>query len=220
MAERNGWQAMDDFICTSLLPADPVLEGALEANAAAGLPAIDVAPNQGRLLHLMARMCGARRILEIGTLGGYSSIWLARALPPGGAMVTIEAEPAHAAVARKNLVRAGLDGVVDLREGPALEVLPTLEGQAPFDFVFVDADKPNNPNYLDRVLKLSRPGTVLVFDNVVRGGQVADPDDTDPNVIGGRQLFAALGAHPKLSATAVQTVGAKGWDGFALVIVG
>lgn len=219
MADRDGWQAMDDFICDSLIASDTVLDGALEANTAGGLPAIDVAPNQGKMLHLMARMCGAKRILEIGTLGGYSTIWLARALAPGGRMVTIEADPAHAAVARGNLARAGLGDVVDLRKGFALDVLPGLATQDPFDFIFVDADKPNNPNYLDWALKLSRSGTVLVFDNVVRNGQVADPDDPDPNVIGGRQLFAALGARAGVSVTAVQTVGSKGWDGFALAIV-
>lgn len=219
MSGKADWQRVDDYIADTLLPPDPALDAALAANAAAGLPAIDVAPSHGKLLHILARMTGARRILEIGTLGGYSTIWLARALPPGGRLVTLEASAAHAAVARENIARAGLAGVVDLRLGRALDTLPGLAGEAPFDMVFIDADKPSNPDYLDWALRLSRPGTVIVCDNVVRSGRVADAGSTDPGVVGTRALFDRMAAEPRLTATAVQTVGAKGWDGFAIAIV-
>ena len=173
---RKTWSAVDDYIAESLLPADPVLEAALKANSEHGLPAIDVSPAQGKLLNLLARMSGAKTILEIGTLGGYSTIWLARALPPGGKVVTLELEPHHAEVARTNLERAGLSGLVDLRVGPALESLSALsaEGAGPFDFIFIDADKPNNPHYLSWAMRLSRPGTVIVCDNVIRDGAVLE----------------------------------------------
>lgn len=215
------WSAVDGYIAERLLPADPVLDAVLAANEAAGLPPIDVSPAQGKLLHLIARLCGAHRILEIGTLGGYSTLWLARALSPGGTVVTLESEPCHAEVARANFASAGLSDRIDLRLGPALETLPRLaaEGAGPFDLVFIDADKPSNPDYLAWALKLSRPGTVIVADNVVREGAVTDAESTDPKVTGTRALFDALHAAPRIEATASQTVGLKGWDGFVLALV-
>jgi predicted O-methyltransferase YrrM len=198
------------------------LTAALAANASAGLPAIDVSPVLGKLLHLLARGVGARKILEIGTLGGYSAIWLARALPPGGKLVTLELDHVHAAVARANLKNAGLSAVVDLRIGPASETLPRLKAEksGPFDFIFIDADKPSYPEYLRWSLELSRPGTMIVADNVVRGGAVADAASSDPNVIGVRKLIEMLSSEPRLSASAIQTVGKKGYDGFAVAVVG
>jgi predicted O-methyltransferase YrrM len=216
---ETDWTRVDDYITGILVPPDPALDAALAANAAAGLPAIDVAPAEGRFLHILARMVGARCILEIGTLGGYSTIWLARALPAGGRLVTLEASPAHAAVARGNIERAGLADVVDLRLGRALDTLPALAGEAPFDMVFIDADKPSNPDYLAWALRLARPGTVIVCDNVVREGRVADAASTDPAILGTRRMFEDLAAEPRLTATALQTVGSKGWDGFAIAIV-
>lgn len=213
---KDLWTRVDSFFAQSLMPEDPVLQAVLQASQDAGLPAINVAPNQGKLLHLMARMAGARRILEIGTLAAYSTIWLARALPAGGSLVTLEADAAHAAVARANIAMAGLQDVVDLREGKALDTLPTLSG--PFDFVFIDADKTNNPAYLQWALTLSRPGTTIVFDNVVRNGQVLDPD-AEEKVVAVRRLTEILATEPRVSATAVQTVGEKGWDGFILAVV-
>jgi predicted O-methyltransferase YrrM len=212
------WAEVDDYLTGALLAPDPVLDDALADSAAAGLPRIAVAPNQGKLLNLLARQAGARSILEIGTLGGYSTIWLARALPAGGKLVTCEYEPRHAEVAKANLARAGFgEDVVDIRVGAALDTLPTLTG--PFDFIFVDADKRNLANYLRASLELSRPGTTIVVDNVVRKGAVADPDSTDPDVLGAREMFEVLAAEPRLDATAVQTVGVKGHDGFALGLV-
>jgi predicted O-methyltransferase YrrM len=218
---RRTWTAVDDYIAESLLPADPALEAALANNRASGLPAIDVSPVQGKLLYLLARMKGASTILEIGTLGGYSTIWLARALPPGGRVVTLELEKRHADVARANLERAGLSGLVDLRVGPALELLSALSAEraGPFDFIFIDADKPNNPHYLSWAIRLSRPGTVIVCDNVIRDGHVLDRDGLDANVEGARAAFSFIGAEKRLDGTAVQTVGAKGYDGFAIAIV-
>lgn len=218
---QETWHAVDAYVVEHLLPSDPVLHAALRANLAAGLPTIDVAPNQGKLLHLLARMCGARRILEIGTLGGYSTIWLARALPAGGRLVTLEAEAKHAAVAISNIERAGLSSVVELRLGPALESLPRLheEGEPPFDFIFIDADKPNNAAYLEWSLRLSRPGTVIVGDNVIREGAVIDGESTDARVQGTRRFFESMAAEPRLDGTAIQTVGSKGYDGFAVAIV-
>lgn len=213
------WNDVDDYIVERLCPSDPSLEAALRANAAAGLPAIDVAPNQGKLLHILALSVGARRILEIGTLGGYSTIWLARALPGDGQVVTLEAVPAHADVARANIERAGLAEVVDIRVGPAIETLPQLAGDAPFDLIFVDADKRNNPAYLEWALRLSRPGSLLIVDNVVRKGAITDPASADPDVQGTRRLFDALAQEPRLVVTAVQTVGEKGWDGFVIAFV-
>ena len=212
------WAEVDDYLAGALLAPDPVLESASADADAAGLPSIAVAPNQGKLLHLLARLAGARTILEIGTLGGYSTIWLARALPAGGKLVTCEYEPKHAEVAKANLARAGFgEDVVDIRVGAALDTLPTLTG--PFDFIFVDADKNNLANYVRASLELSRPGTTIVVDNVVRQGRVTDATSTDPDIIGAREMFDVLAAEPRLDATAVQTVGAKGHDGFVLALV-
>ena len=215
------WTAVDDFFETALRLSDPALEAALAANRAAGLPGIDVSPAQGKLLHILARMVGAKRILEIGALGGYSSIWLARALAPGGRLVSLEISPKHAEVARANLGRAGFGESAEVRVGPALESLAELkkEAGAPFDFVFIDADKPNNANYLKAALGLARPGAVIVCDNVVRDGTIADAASRDPNVLGARALFDAIAAEPRLSGVGVQTVGVKGWDGFAIAFV-
>ncbi len=211
------WSEVDTYLAGLLVGPDPALDAALAANAAAALPAIDVTALQGKLLHLLARATGARRILEVGTLGGYSTIWLARALPPDGRLVTLEVDPRHAQVARSNLARAGLDGLVELVEGRALDTLPTLTG--PFDLVFVDADKPSNPAYLEHALRLTRPGSMIVVDNVVREGRLLDADSDDPTVRGNRELVEMLAAEPRVSATVLQTVGAKGHDGFALGLV-
>lgn len=217
----SDWSAVDDYIADHLLGDDPALDAALAANAAGGLPAIDVSAVQGKMLSLLARGMGARRILEIGTLGGYSAIWLARALPQGGRLVTLELVPHHAEVARANLERAGLADRVELRVGPAQETLDRMieGGEEPFDFIFVDADKEGYPDYFRTAMALSRPGTMLVFDNVVREGDILDPDHPDPRVQGTRALFEAMAAEPRIDATAVQTVGVKKWDGFALALV-
>ncbi|WP_175769083.1 O-methyltransferase [Burkholderia cenocepacia] len=219
---QDRWNQVDAYFSATLVPSDAVLDAALAASDAAGLPAINVAPNQGKLLQLLATIRGARRILEVGTLGGYSTIWLARALPPGGSLVTLELNPAHAKVATENIARAGFAQVVSVVVGSAKDSLARLidAGEAPFDFIFIDADKDNNAVYLDAALKLSRPGTVIVVDNVVRGGRVADPDNREPDVVGVREGFARLAAEPALMTTAVQTVGQKGWDGFSISIVG
>ena len=219
--DQEQWTAVDRYITDSLVPSDPILEAALEANAAAGLPSIDVAPNQGKLLHLLAMTKGARRILEIGTLGGYSTIWLARALPAGGRLVTLEVEPKHAEVAQANLDRAGLSGVVEVRLGPAAGSLAQLhkEGVEPFDLIFIDADKQNIPTYLEWALKLAKPGALIVTDNVVREGAIVDAENADPAVQGVRTMFERMAAEPRLSATAIQTVGSKGYDGFAMAVV-
>lgn len=218
---QERWTAVDHYIEEALGFSDPALAAALAAAKAAGLPEIQVAPNQGRLLWLLARARGARRILEIGTLGGYSAIWLARALPPGGTLVTLEVDAKHAAVARANLAHAGLAERVELRLGPALETLPKLaaEGAGPFEFVFVDADKPSMPEYFEWALKLSAPGAVLVFDNVVREGGVLDTSGADPSVAGVRRLNESLAAEPRVRATTIQTVGSKGWDGLTIAYV-
>ena len=218
---REQWSEVDRYLVDLFVPPDPALDAALEAGAAAGLPPHDVSPNQGKLLHLLARLRGARSILELGTLAGYSTIWLARALPPGGRLVTLEANAGHAEVARANLARAGLSGTVDLRLGPALETLPRLaaEGCGPFDLIFIDADKPNNPAYLAWALKLSRRGTLIVADNTVRDGAVIDPASADSSVQGIRRFHELLAAEPRVSATAIQTVGSKGYDGFTLALV-
>ena len=220
MTEKQ-WSAVDRYIAEKLAPPDPVLSEALAKNEASGLPRIDVSPLQGKFLHLLCRAIGAKRILEIGTLGAYSTIWLARALPEGGRIVTLERDRRHAEVARSNIARAGLSHLVDLRVGPALELLPGVEKdrRGPFDLIFIDADKPNNPSYLDWALKLSRPGAVIVCDNVVRDGAVIDARSRDPDVRGVRTFFDMLAADPRLDATALQTVGSKGWDGFALAVV-
>lgn len=218
---QEQWTAVDRYFTDLLIPADPVLEAALQASTAAGLPPINVAPNQGRLLHILALSHGARTILEIGTLGGYSTIWLARALPEGGRLITLEADPQHAAVARANIAHAGLADKVEVRLGKALDTLPQLaaEGVGPFDLVFIDADKPNTAAYFAWALKLTRRGSLIITDNVVRNGGVIDPNSTDPNVQGVRQFNAALAAEPRVIATAFQTVGSKGYDGLALALV-
>jgi predicted O-methyltransferase YrrM len=218
---QDQWTAVDQFINGLLAPGDAVLEATLRDAAAAGLPAIQLAPNQGKLLAVLARAIGARRILEIGTLGGYSTIWLARALPPGGSIVTLEADARHAEVARGNLARAGLSEVVEVRVGPALQSLPQLAagGHGPFDLVFIDADKENMVGYLEWALRLTRPGSLIIGDNVVRGGAVVDPKSQDGAVQGVRGFLAALAAEPRLNATALQTVGSKGYDGFAIAVV-
>jgi predicted O-methyltransferase YrrM len=218
---KDQWTEIDRYTSDLLIPADPIQAATLEANAAAGLPSIDVTPNQGKLLELLARMQGASTILELGTLGGYSTIWLARALPEGGRVVTLESEPRHAEVASSNIARAGFSDVVDLRVGPALETLPRLldEGLGPFDLIFIDADKKTYPDYFGWALRLSRPGTVIIADNVVRRSGVADPATTDPNNLGARRLHELVAAEPRVSATTIQTVGAKGYDGFMLMLV-
>lgn len=212
------WNAVDDYFVGAILQPDPVLDQALADSAAAGLPAINVAPNQGKLLKLLAEMTGARRILEVGTLGGYSTIWLGRALPADGRLVTLEYEPKHAEVARKNLARAGLGEQVEVRVGRGVDLLPDLASEAPFDFTFIDADKASNPDYFAWALKLSRPGSAIVVDNVVRAGAVTDPSG-DANVQGIRRMMQMIAAEPRVTATAVQTVGSKGWDGFCLIRV-
>jgi len=216
------WSAVDDYIGAHLLGQDEALEATLAANAAGGLAAIDVSAAQGKMLHLFARMAGARRILEVGTLGGYSTIWLARALPEDGQLVTLELEPHHAEVARGNINRAGLAELVDVRAGRAIETLDAMiaAGEGPFDLIFIDADKPNNVAYLRAAIALGRPGTTIVVDNVVRAGGVLDADSADPSIQGTRALFEAVAAEPRLSATAVQTVGDKTWDGFLLAVLG
>ncbi|MFC9648182.1 O-methyltransferase [Streptomyces sp. NPDC056937] len=218
---QEQWNAVERYFTDQLVPADEALTAALAASEAAGLPAISVAPNEGKLLHLLARVQGARRILEIGTLGGYSTIWLARALPEDGKLISLEYDPAHAEVARANLAHAGLDKIAEVRTGPALESLPVLaaEDAGPFDLVFIDADKKNNPHYVEWALKLTRPGSLIIVDNVVRNGAVADADSTDAAVLGTRRAIELMAEHPRLSATAVQTVGTKGYDGFALARV-
>ncbi len=218
---QEQWTAVDRYIAERLLPADPELDAALADCATGGLPPINVAPNQGKLLHLLAVSHGARTILEIGTLGGYSTIWLARALPEDGHLVTLEIEAAHAEVARRNLARAGLAEAVEVRLGPALDALSQLvsEGCGPFDMVFIDADKPSNPAYFEWALRLSRPGTMIVVDNVVRNGRIIDPDSTDPDIVATLRLFELMAAEPRVTATAVQTVGGKGYDGFILALV-
>jgi predicted O-methyltransferase YrrM len=220
-SEEELWTAVDAYLEDHLIAKDDALEAALKESEKAGLPAIQVTPLQGRMLAMFARMVGARRILEVGTLGAYSTIWLARALPEGGRLITLEAAAKHAAVARKNLQRAGVTDRVELREGPALETLPKLkaEGAGPFDFIFLDADKEHNPEYLDWALKLSHPGTVIVTDNVVREGGILDAKSDDPMVKGTRRFFEALAHEPRVTATAVQTVSGKKYDGFALLLV-
>ena len=219
MSER-AWSEVDAWIADRLIADDPAMAALLEANAEAGLPAIDVSPLQGKLLHLLVRIAGARRVLEVGTLGGYSTAWLARALPEGGRVVTLEVDPKCAEVARSNLRALGLEERVEIVVGAALETLQRMAASdaEPFDFVFLDADKKNNGNYLRLALRLSGPGTVIVCDNVVREGRVIE-DGGDEAIAGTQALFEALRDEPRLVATAVQTVGAKGWDGFAIALV-
>jgi len=221
MSQEQQWSEVDAYIEGQLLGHDSVLEAALEASRAAGLPSIAVAPNQGKLLQLLVQIQGAKRILELGTLGGYSTIWLARALPRDGRLVTLDLDPKHAEVARSNLARAGLSELVQIRVGRAIDTLGDLvrEGAPKFDFVFIDADKQSIPEYLDAILELTSPGSVIVVDNVIRRGAVVDATSTDPNVQGVRRFNAKLAQLPTVSATAVQTVGSKGYDGFALLRV-
>ena len=216
---QKQWSDVDNYLIENLIPSDPVLSQVLENNHRAGLPAHDVAANQGQLLALFIRMVGAKSILEIGTLGAYSTIWMARELPPNGRLITLEADPLHARVARENIALAGLDSVVTLREGPALDSLATLADAAPFDVIFIDADKPNNPYYLQWALKYSRPGTLIIGDNVVRDGEVTNPNSTDARVLGVRRFIEMMHNDPRLTVTALQTVGIKGWDGFTLAWV-
>jgi predicted O-methyltransferase YrrM len=214
------WTAFDEYVNDLLVPSDPALDAALRAADEVRYPA-SVSASQGKLLHLLARARGARAILEVGTLTGYSTIWLARALPAGGRLVTLEANPRHAELARLNLARAGLAGVVEVRVGPAAETMDALvaAGEGPFDLFFIDADKERNPEYLRLALELSRPGSVIVVDNTVRGGAVLDAGSDDPDIVGVRRLNELLAADPRLSATTIQTVGSKGYDGFTLAVV-
>jgi len=213
------WTNVDAYLESSLRVTDPMLDAALAASRAAGLPAIQVSATQGKLLHLLARLVRARAILEIGTLGGYSAIWLARALPADGKLVSLEIDPKHAEVARSNLARAKLDGVAEVRVGRALDLLPGVRGAAPFDLAFIDADKPNNANYFRATVDLVRPGGAIVVDNVVRRGAITDAASDDANVRGVRELFDLVAREPRVSATAIQTVGSKGYDGFLLAWV-
>jgi predicted O-methyltransferase YrrM len=218
---QEKWTAVDRYIEELLVQSDPALDAALKASAEAGLPAIQVSPAQGKLLQVLARVAGVRGILEIGTLGAYSTIWLARALAAGGRLIALEANPKHAAVARSNLAHAGLAEVVELRLGPALDTLPRLaaEGRAPFDLIFIDADKPGYSDYFAWAIKLSRRGSLIIADNVVRKGAVADAGSNDPDVVGIRRFNEAVKAEPQVSATAIQTVGKKGYDGLAFAVV-
>ena len=218
---QEQWTAVDRYLADLFVQPDPALEAALQASAAAGLPPIQVSPNQGKLLLLLAQVQMARNILEIGTLGGYSTVWLARALPGNGRLTTLELDEKFAAVARANIARAGLADVVELRLGRALETLPQLaaEGRGPFDLIFIDADKATYPDYFKWALKLSRRGSLIIADNIVRKGAVADATSSDPNVQGVRRFNELLAAEPRVSATAIQTVGSKGYDGFAIALV-
>lgn len=218
---KEQWTDVDRYISDLLVPSDAAVDAALKASADAGLPQIQVSPPQGKLLHLFALALGAQNILEIGTLGAYSTIWMARALPAGGRLITLEADPKHAEVARANIARAGLASVIDLRLGKALETLPKLasEGRSPFDLIFIDADKEHNPDYFAWALKLSRRGTAIIVDNVVRKGWVIDAASQDADIQGTRRFFEMVAREPRVSATAIQTVGSKGYDGFAMVMV-
>lgn len=218
---RERWDAVDRYVTDVLVRPDAVIDAVAAAADIAGLPPHAVSPAQGKLLWLLARTIGARRVLEIGTLGGYSTVWLARALPDDGRLITLESEPRHAAVARDNLARAGVSGLVDVRIGPALDTLPRLAAEAcgPFDLIFIDADKPNNPAYFEWALRLARRGTIIVVDNVVRDGAILDAGSADPSAQGVRRMNELIAAEPRVTATAIQTVGSKGWDGFALILV-
>ncbi|MDO0915322.1 O-methyltransferase [Streptomyces sp. DT2A-34] len=221
MSESQLWDDVDEYFSAHLSPEDDTLQAALRDSDAAELPHVNVTAPQGKFLQLLAEIQGARNILEIGTLGGYSTIWLARALPADGRLISLEYSPKHAEVATRNIARAGLDKIVEVRVGPALESLPKLadENPAPFDLVFIDADKANNPHYVDWALRLTSTGSLVVVDNVVRGGRVADADSSAPDVRGTRTAIELIGSHPRLSGTAIQTVGSKGYDGFALARV-
>lgn len=214
---QQQWDAVDGYIGDIMIGSDAVLDAVRHASEAAGLPDIAVSPSQGKMLHILARAMSARRILEIGTLGGYSTIWLARALPEGGRLVTLESEPLHADVARANIARAGCADRVEVKLGAALDTLLTIEG--PFDFIFIDADKPNIPAYFLRAIALSRPGSVIIVDNVVRDGDVIDRANDDPNVVGVRKFNELVAHERRVTATTIQTVGFKGYDGFTLALV-
>lgn len=216
---QQQWSAVDSYLIDALIPQDPLLSQVLANNQRAGLPAFDVAANQGQFLALLVRMVRAQRVLEIGTLGGYSTIWMARELPEDGELLTLEADPRHAAVARENLRLAGVDKQVTLREGPALQTLESLDDRPPFDLIFIDADKPSNPDYLRWALRYSRPGTLIIGDNVVRDGEVVNPRSEDDRVQGVRRFIEMMARDPRLTVTALQTVGSKGWDGFTLAWV-
>jgi predicted O-methyltransferase YrrM len=217
---KSVWTAVDNYFAGLLAPTDRQLEAALKANRAANLPAIDVSPIQGKFLQVLVQMLAPRRVLEIGLLGGYSTIWMARALPEGGRIFSLEVEPRHAEIARSNLKNAGVLDRVEIRVGAALELLPAIAAAGePFDLIFIDADKGNNPGYLEWALKLSRPGTVIVVDNVVREGKVIDAKSSDPDVRGTRRMAEMMAAEPRLSATVLQNVGPKGYDGFVLAVV-
>ncbi len=216
---QQKWSAVDEYLAQQLLPEDEVLTQILANNRRAGLPEIDVSPMQGQLLALLVRMTHAKRILEIGTLGAYSTVWMARELPSDGELLTLEFDALHAAIARENVEFAGLTRQVKVKEGPALETLESLGERPPFDLIFIDADKPNNPNYLKWALHYSRPGTLIIGDNVVRDGEVTNPSSTDERVQGVRKFIEMIGDNPRLTATAMQTVGTKGWDGFTLAWV-
>jgi predicted O-methyltransferase YrrM len=218
---KDQWTAVDRYLTDTLVPPDPVLDAALRESAKSGLPAINVAPNQGKLLYLLALTMGARNILEIGTLGGYSTIWLARALPRDGKLTTLEADAKHASVARSNLARAEVTDRVDLILGRAIDTLPKLahDNRGPFDLIFIDADKPSVPDYFTWSLKLSRPGSIIIVDNVVRDGKVTDAASSDASVQGVRRFMEMLAKEPRVTATAMQTVGVKGYDGFAVARV-
>jgi predicted O-methyltransferase YrrM len=215
----DAWRRVDRYLTETLVGHDPDLAEAVAAQHEAGLPAIEVAPVSGKLLHLLVRISGARRVLEVGTLGAYSTIWMARGVPEDGAVVTIEAEAANAEIARANLDRAGVGAKVDIRVGRAEHVLPTLQSEPPFDFVFLDADKESNTIYLDWAARLGHPGTVVVVDNIGRGGEVANPATTASNVIGTQRGLEMLGRDPRFDATALQTLDLKGWDGVAIAVV-
>lgn len=216
---QQKWSAVDEYLAQQLLPDDEVLTQILANNRRAGLPEIDVSPMQGQLLALLVRMTHAKRILEIGTLGAYSTVWMARELPSDGELLTLEFDALHAAIARENVEFAGLTRQVKVKEGPALETLESLGERPPFDLIFIDADKPNNPNYLKWALHYSRPGTLIIGDNVVRDGEVTNPSSTDDRVQGVGKFIEMIGDNPRLTATAMQTVGTKGWDGFTLAWV-
>jgi predicted O-methyltransferase YrrM len=215
------WTSVDDYITQLFVQSDPIMQETLAASETAGLPSISVAPNEGKLLMLLAQLCGARNILEIGTLGGYSTIWLTRGMVSEGSLITLEANPKHAEVARLNIARAGFTDRVEVRVGPARDTLPQLatEGRSPFDLIFIDADKESYPEYLAWALKLARPGALIIADNVIRDGKILDPADTDPRVQGARRFNQLLAEEPRVKATVIQTVGGKGHDGMAIAIV-
>jgi len=219
--KEEKWAAVDSYITDLLIDQDDALDSTIKESKAAGLPAINVTPSQGKMLQILALMQGAHDILEIGTLAGYSAIWLGRALPADGRLLTLELEPEHARIARANIARAGLEGVVEVRQGPALETLKQLvaERRRAFDLIFIDADKERLPAYFSWALRLSHPGTLIVVDNVVRDGEVIDASSADPDVQGVRRFNSAVASESRVSATEIQTVGSKGYDGFALVLV-